>query len=55
MVYCSLGDAHEHAGDHDAAHQAWRHSLSILSEIEHPAATDLRARLSVDAEVGRPA
>jgi len=41
-----LGDTQDAAGDPDAAHTAWRHALDILTELHHPDATQLRAKLN---------
>jgi tetratricopeptide (TPR) repeat protein len=40
-----LGDAHHDNGDHDAAHACWRQALDILTELDHPHADAVRARL----------
>ncbi|HEU4421459.1 MAG TPA: BTAD domain-containing putative transcriptional regulator [Pilimelia sp.] len=44
-----LGDNHLGAGDVDAARTAWREALAILSELGHPDAGTVRAKL---AELG---
>ncbi|HZB51641.1 MAG TPA: tetratricopeptide repeat protein, partial [Mycobacteriales bacterium] len=40
-----LGDCHDTAGDAALAHTAWRQALTILDELDHPEAADLRRRL----------
>ncbi len=40
-----LGDPHHAAGDTHAARTAWQHALDILTELHHPDADHLRARL----------
>jgi tetratricopeptide (TPR) repeat protein len=42
----SLGDTCLQAGDMAAAHSAWRAALAILTEIAHPDAAALRARIA---------
>jgi DNA-binding SARP family transcriptional activator/tetratricopeptide (TPR) repeat protein len=41
----NLGDTHLSAGHPDAARRAWRHALDILSQLGHPDADRLRAKL----------
>lgn len=41
-----LGDTQHAAGDVDAARQSWRQALDILEELDHPDATDVRAKLA---------
>ncbi|HET7012447.1 MAG TPA: tetratricopeptide repeat protein, partial [Streptosporangiaceae bacterium] len=41
-----LGDIHHGNGDVDAARHAWRQALDILSQIDHPDAEQLRAKLT---------
>ncbi len=38
--------AHQASGDSDAAVRAWRNALVILEDLRHPAASDIRARLT---------
>ncbi|HEX6522024.1 MAG TPA: tetratricopeptide repeat protein [Streptosporangiaceae bacterium] len=40
-----LGDTCEAAGEPDAARDAWRQALAILDDLQHPDATQVRARL----------
>ncbi|XVU29736.1 hypothetical protein ACQPZJ_22430 [Actinoplanes sp. CA-054009] len=40
-----LGDAHEATGDHLAAGEAWRHAHGILTELGHPEAAAVHAKL----------
>jgi tetratricopeptide (TPR) repeat protein len=40
-----LGEVHRDACDPDAAADAWRRALTILDDLDHPDADDLRARL----------
>jgi tetratricopeptide (TPR) repeat protein len=41
----NLGDIHHAAGDTGTAHRHWRHALTILDELGHPKAEQVRARL----------
>jgi DNA-binding SARP family transcriptional activator len=49
-IHCSLGDAHEAAGDEQAARQAWQQALDLLGDAPHPQADRVRARLRRAAE-----
>ncbi len=40
-----LGDAHLFAGDADRAGASWRSALDILTELDHPNALEVRAKL----------
>ena len=40
-----LGDTHHAAGDPDAARDAWQQALTILDELDHPDADQVRAKL----------
>jgi DNA-binding SARP family transcriptional activator len=40
-----LGDVHQTAGDRDAARAAWTEALRILTELDHPDANTVRAKL----------
>lgn len=40
-----LGEARDAVGDRDAARSAWRQAVEILTEIAHPEAEQVRARL----------
>jgi DNA-binding SARP family transcriptional activator/tetratricopeptide (TPR) repeat protein len=44
-VLVHLGENHEAAGDHSAAQATWRMALAVMTEIEHPGADAVRARL----------
>ena len=41
-----LGDTSLAAGDANAAHEAWRQALAILSALRHPEAAEVRAKLA---------
>ncbi|WP_152521574.1 AfsR/SARP family transcriptional regulator [Amycolatopsis decaplanina] len=41
-----LGDARHHAGDADAARQAWQRAEALLSDLGHPDAEAVRAKLT---------
>ncbi|MEU8113256.1 BTAD domain-containing putative transcriptional regulator [Micromonospora sp. NPDC048947] len=41
-----LGDARQAAGDRAAGRAAWSQALTILTELGHPGATEVRARLA---------
>lgn len=45
-----LGDAHHASQDQPVARDAWRHTLDILDELEHPDAKAVRAKLAGMAE-----
>ncbi|GAA3224274.1 hypothetical protein GCM10010532_055980 [Dactylosporangium siamense] len=47
------GEAHRVIGDHRSARRAWRHALSIMTELGHVEAADLRVRM--DGLGGAPA
>jgi hypothetical protein len=40
-----LGDTHLAVGDPDAARAAWRQALTILDDLDHPDAQNVRAKL----------
>jgi tetratricopeptide (TPR) repeat protein len=44
-TFISLGDTHHAALTPDAARKAWEQALDILDEIEHPDASQVRAKL----------
>jgi hypothetical protein len=44
-VLAQLGDTHDAAGDRSAARSGWRAALTILDELTHPDADDLRRKL----------
>jgi tetratricopeptide (TPR) repeat protein len=41
-----LGDAYDTAADRDSAAEAWRQALAILTDLEHPDAALIRAKLA---------
>jgi tetratricopeptide (TPR) repeat protein len=41
-----LGDIHHDSGDVDAARDAWRQALDILSRLGHPGAEEVRVKLT---------
>lgn len=41
-----LGDTHKTTGNYLAAHTVWQHALTILNEIDHPDADDVRRKLA---------
>ncbi|GIM90681.1 hypothetical protein Ato02nite_024740 [Paractinoplanes toevensis] len=49
IVLSHLGDAEEAAGRHRAARDAWRNSLAILTELDHPDADEVRTKLTARA------
>jgi tetratricopeptide (TPR) repeat protein len=44
-----LGDAHQAAGDHNAAIEAWAEALTILDDLHHPDADQVRAKIAAHA------
>jgi DNA-binding SARP family transcriptional activator/tetratricopeptide (TPR) repeat protein len=44
-ILIHLGDTHDAAGESTAASTAWRQALAILTDLDHPAAAEVRARL----------
>jgi tetratricopeptide (TPR) repeat protein len=40
-----LGDTHHSTGNHQAARDAWQHALTILTDLDHPDADTVRAKL----------
>jgi DNA-binding SARP family transcriptional activator/Tfp pilus assembly protein PilF len=44
-VLTNLGDTHQAAGDLQSARDAWQRALAILTDLHHPDADALRARL----------
>ena len=40
-----LGDTHHATGNPSAAHEAWKHALTILDQFAHPDADQIRAKL----------
>jgi tetratricopeptide (TPR) repeat protein/transcriptional regulator with XRE-family HTH domain len=49
-----LGDTHQAAGNPGAANDAWHHALTILTQLDHPDATHVQAKLQQlpDTEAG---
>lgn len=45
VVLVHLGEAHQAAGDREAAEEAWRAALSILEHRRSPEAAAVRAKL----------
>ncbi|MFB9246884.1 tetratricopeptide repeat protein [Sphaerisporangium melleum] len=43
---CRMGDAHQAAGRTGAAAKVWREALAILDDLGHPAADEIRAKLT---------
>ncbi|MEV1175787.1 BTAD domain-containing putative transcriptional regulator [Nonomuraea sp. NPDC049784] len=41
-----LGDVHREAGEPEAARKAWQAALAILTDLRHPAADEVRAKLA---------
>ncbi|MEH0928037.1 AfsR/SARP family transcriptional regulator [Micromonospora sp. CPCC 205558] len=48
-----LGDTHHAAGDPHAGQDHWTRSLTILTELRHPRADEMRARLAGSSPRGR--
>ncbi|MET7352678.1 hypothetical protein [Streptomyces mirabilis] len=46
-----IGDTHRATGDHEAARAAWHSALTLFTELAHPDAERVRARLD---ELGEP-
>jgi DNA-binding SARP family transcriptional activator/tetratricopeptide (TPR) repeat protein len=46
VILVHVADAHQALGDHLAAQLAWSQALDILTELGHPDAEDVRARLT---------
>ena len=42
-----LGDTHQSTGNHQAARDTWRHALTILDQLHHPDAAQVRGKLVV--------
>jgi tetratricopeptide (TPR) repeat protein/transcriptional regulator with XRE-family HTH domain len=51
IVLSHLGDAEDAAGRHRAARDAWRNALAIFTELDHPDADEVRAKLSGTAHL----
>ncbi|GAA2597873.1 hypothetical protein GCM10010435_91540 [Winogradskya consettensis] len=45
-ILTHIGDTHDAAGDRPKARDAWRRSLTILENLDHPDAATLRAKLA---------
>lgn len=41
----SIGDTHDATSNSHAARDAWQHALTILDDLNHPDAENLRTRL----------
>ncbi|GIF01371.1 ATP-binding protein [Paractinoplanes rishiriensis] len=54
IILDHIGDAHQAAGNHKAAREAFVESLAILTDLEHPDAESVRAKLSVREFRARP-
>ena len=54
-VLLRLGDAHQAAGDPDAARRAWQQALAIIDDLHRPDAGQARARLLKPPPPGPPA
>ena len=50
----NLGDTHASAGETGAARDAWLRALSILDNLDHPDADEVRARLAQDGRSASP-
>jgi tetratricopeptide (TPR) repeat protein/DNA-binding XRE family transcriptional regulator len=48
-----LGDTHQAAGHPDAARAAWRQALDILTDLDHPGASAVRAKLDTGSAPAR--
>jgi hypothetical protein len=46
-ILTHLGDTHQITGNPQAAREAWQQALSILEELEHPEAEQVRNKLAV--------
>ncbi|KAA2266600.1 tetratricopeptide repeat protein [Solihabitans fulvus] len=44
-MHSHLGDVHQAVGNHDAARESWRRAHTILSELRHPDAEQVRAKI----------
>jgi tetratricopeptide (TPR) repeat protein len=53
-VLLRLGDAHQAAGDQDAARRAWQQALAIIDDLNRPDAGQARARLLNPPPAGPP-
>jgi DNA-binding SARP family transcriptional activator/Tfp pilus assembly protein PilF len=51
LVLDHLGDSHRAAGDPAAAAQAWQRALTILTQLDHPDADEVRAKLADQSTV----
>ncbi|WP_327159348.1 tetratricopeptide repeat protein [Streptomyces tubercidicus] len=45
-ILTHLGDTHHAAGNARAAHDAWQHALAILTDLDHPDADTVHAKLA---------
>jgi tetratricopeptide (TPR) repeat protein len=46
LMLQNLGDVHQELGDRSAARSSWQSALTLLTDLNHPTADDLHARLS---------
>jgi tetratricopeptide (TPR) repeat protein len=44
-AFVNIGDGHRQAGDDDAARRAWHEAVRIFDQLDHPTATNVRAKL----------
>ncbi|WP_189332849.1 AfsR/SARP family transcriptional regulator [Actinoplanes ianthinogenes] len=51
-TFVNLGEAQRTAGDPEAARDSWRQALTILDQLRHPDATQVRARLAAAVPTG---
>jgi DNA-binding SARP family transcriptional activator len=45
LMLQNLGDVHQELGDQSAARSSWQSALTLLTDLDHPTADDLQARL----------
>jgi hypothetical protein len=46
QILICVGDTHHATHDLNAARDAWQHALTILTELDHPDAAQVRAKLT---------
>jgi hypothetical protein len=46
VILTHLGDAHHAAGDRASARTAWADALQVFTELDHPDAVQVRAKLA---------
>jgi tetratricopeptide (TPR) repeat protein len=54
MTLVHLGDAHHATDRRNAAHEAWHRALTILTDLDHPDADQVRAKLDQPVATNRP-